>query len=83
MVSPQHGLGSNANAPLRLLACRPGVLAAGIFSVARGPESCIVWVVDWASLTVTEVMYESHFVFPRAMDDIDLTARLRLIYCNC
>ena len=69
--------------PLHLLACRPCVLAAGVFSAVCGPEGCIVWVDDWASLTVTEVTYESHFVFPRALNDIDLTACLRLLYCNC
>lgn len=59
------------------------MLAASVFSAAQGPEGGGVWVDGQAPLTVTAVTCELRFVSLRAVNDIDLTACLRLIYCNC
>lgn len=80
------GRGGPGGAPLLSalvpLACRPCVLAASVFSAAQSPAGG-VWVDGQAPLTVTAVTCELRFVSLRAVNDIDLTACSRLIYCNC
>lgn len=58
------------------------MLAASVFSAAQSPDGG-VWVDGQASLIVTAVTCEPRFVSLRAVNDVDLTACLRLIYCNC